>query len=120
MIAVFALAAALCMRAFVLSSSLSEEAERRDVAVLLCENTAEGCKGMEKLEGGAGEGPYTAYYDAQGAPTETDPVYRVQVERVDVEEALAGTLAKAVARAFDQATGRELYHLEFAWQREVS
>ena len=74
MILVFALAAALCMRAFVLSSSLSEEAERRDIAVLLCENAAESCKGMQKLGGGAETEPYTVYYDAGAfAPRRTRP-----------------------------------------------
>lgn len=120
MILVFALAAALCMRAFVLSSSLSEEAERRDIAVLLCENAAESCKGMQKLGGGAETEPYTVYYDAGGFRTETDPAYRVQVEPLEVEEPLAQTLAKAVVRTFDEATGKELYHVEFVWQREVS
>ena len=97
MILVFALAAALCMRAVVLSS-----------------------KGMQKLGGGAETEPYTVYYDAGGFRTETDPAYRVQVEPLEVEEPLAQTLAKAVVRTFDEATGKELYHLEFAWQREVS
>ena len=99
MILVFALAAALCMRAFVLSSSLSEEAERRDIAVLLCENAAESCKGMQKLGGGAETEPYTVYYDAGGFRTETDPAYRVWLAERDAALEQLKTTADAALRA---------------------
>ena len=48
MVLVFALAAALCLRAFVLSDSMSIENERRDNGVLLAQNAAEvykACRG---------------------------------------------------------------------------
>lgn len=41
MLAVFALAAALCLQAFVKSDQLSKDSEARDRAVVLCQNTAE-------------------------------------------------------------------------------
>ena len=46
MILVFALAAALCLQAFVLSDSISQENQRRDQAALLCQNLAEECKAL--------------------------------------------------------------------------
>ncbi len=127
MILVFALAAALCLRAFVLSDSMSKESERRDRAVLLCENLAEDVKNsagsMQKeyaalaADGASQSDPILYYYDGKGRRTEGPAVYRLEVEPVEVEEGLAPYLGKAVVRALDEESGKELFNLEFAWQR---
>ena len=41
MLLVFALAAALCLQAFVKSDGISKRSEARDRAVILCQNVAE-------------------------------------------------------------------------------
>lgn len=125
MILVFALAAALCMQAFVLSDSLSARDESRDTAVLLCENIAEEYKGFQKMagpaatEGGTQTDIQKYYFDEKGARTETAPAYRIEVQPVSVEEPLDEKLGKAMVQAFDEESGKLLYGFEFAWQREV-
>ena len=106
MILVFALAAALCLQAFVLSDSLSERGEARDRAVLLCENAA------ETLRLGPKE-TYVAYYDENWQQREEPSVYRLEVEGLpeDLE-----TLYRARARAARESDGEELFRLDYAWQ----
>ena len=136
MILVFALAAALCLQAFVLSDSISRENQRRDRAVLLCQNLAEECKaaGYGQQEGhplltegvtadGGEEGPYVEqvlpgpasvfYYDENGQPTEDPAVYRLEAVWLPSEYA---ALNRGQVTAYDQQSGKELFSLVFAWQ----
>lgn len=106
MILVFALAAALCLQAFVLSDSLSEQGEARDRAVLLCENAAETLR----------IGPhdrYVAYYDEDWRQQAEPAVYRLEVTGLPEELA---TLCRAKAQAIRESDGEALYSLEYAWQ----
>lgn len=125
MILVFALAAALCLQAFVLSDNLSRENERRDQAVVLCQNLVEEAQadayrvrdaypGM--VEDSSMPDVLTFHYDENGQQAEEPSVYRVEVEPLDVAEELKDSLGKAAIRVYDEASGKELYRLEFAWQ----
>ena len=124
MILVFALAAALCLQAFVLSDSMSREGQRRDKAVLLCQNLAEECK----ASGHAGENVIPVpdasgeissapvyYYDENSQLTESPSVYHVEAVRLSSD---VPALARAQVTAYDEATGKELFSMEFAWQEE--
>lgn len=126
MLAVFALAAALCLEAFVKSEEISREWEARDRAVLACENAAEAVrwsggnleKAAEKL--GVADRPeettLSVCYDGDWTPADgKNCVYRLTVERVD--SALAG-LGKARVSAVEEAGQKELFALEIAWQEE--
>lgn len=122
MILVFALAAALCLQAFVLSDSLSQEGERRDKAVLLCQNLAEECKaGVYYPQDGDSSPvsdwevsePLVFYYDENGQQTDSPSAYRVEAEPCVSE--FAG-LARAQITAYDQESGKNLYSLYIAWQ----
>lgn len=136
MILVFALAAALCLQAFVLSDSISRENQRRDQAVLLCQNLAEECKalGYGQTDGhplltaggsaaGGEQGPYVEeilpgpasvfYYDENGQETQEPGLYRLEAVWLPSEYA---ALNRGQVTAYDQESGRELFSLEFAWQ----
>lgn len=115
MILVFALAAALCLQAFVLSDSLSREGERRDMAVVLCQNTAEGLKASSGL-GGTPDSAFTVYYDESGSQAQQPSAYRVEVEQTGAGEGLEDYLRRAVIRAVDEQSGKELFRMECAWQ----
>ena len=54
MLLVFALAAALCLQAFVKSDGLSKDSEVRDQAVTLCQNAAETLRHFGKCSGESG------------------------------------------------------------------
>lgn len=133
MILVFALAAALCLQAFVLSDSISQENQRRDQAALLCQNLAEECKALGYgqtdshpllTEGETADGPglslvvlsgpaSTFYYDENGQPTEEPGLYRLEAVWLPSEYA---ALNRGQITAYDQESGKELFSLEFAWQ----
>lgn len=136
MILVFALAAALCLQAFVLSDSISQENQRRDQAALLCQNLAEQCKALgygqtdahpiltagESAAGGE-EGSYVErktsgpaslfYYDENGQQMKEPAVYRLEAVWLPSEYA---ALNRGQITAYDQESGKELFSLEFAWQ----
>ncbi|WP_322170469.1 hypothetical protein [Acutalibacter caecimuris] len=123
MILVFALAAALCLQAFVLSDGMSRQAQRRDQAVLLCQNLAEQVKSYEyyRRNGGpslAGEGklsaPAVLYYDGEGLQTDAPAAYRLEARLLPEE---LSTLGRAEVRAYEEESGKELYSLTFAWQK---
>ena len=106
MILVFALAAALCLQAFVLSNSLSEQGQARDQAVVLCENAAETVKiGPQES--------FVAYYDEAWQQAQAPSVYRLEVNGLPQE---LETLCQAKARVLREADGEELYSLGYAWQ----
>lgn len=131
MILVFALAAALCLQAFVQSDKLSRESEARDRAVLLCQTVAESVKVKEgDLAAVAKELdiPYGAYaqeetefsvhYNADWTISHTREYdYVLTVREEPSDEPFLGKAVVAVRSAPD---GMEIFSLKIAWQREVS
>lgn len=81
MVLIFALAAALCMTAFVKADQISRETVRRDEAVLLAQNAA------QVLKATSGDTERAAQVlDADAA----DIGYRLEIERMDSETPLLG------------------------------
>lgn len=125
MVLVFALAAALCLRAFVLSDSMSIENEHRDNSVLLAQNAAEvykACRGdadaaAEILGGMVDQNTWSSYYDEELAVV-NDPeaaVYTVSVLPQQEDTAGMGSAAVAVFLADESES---LFELNVAWQKE--
>lgn len=132
MLLVFALAAALCLQAFVRSDLLSRRGEARDTAAVLCQSVAETIRHTEgDLSAAAeilgatrsGEDDLTIFYDADwrpAAPTSPNvyPIgYTLGVSRVD--SGVPG-LGQASVWAQEDETGVELFRLEISWQKEVT
>ena len=126
MVLVFALAAALCLRAFALSDRLSREGELRDGAVLLAQNAAEVCKAgggdwdyMETVLGGNALGySWTVLYNERMEPVAAaeEAAYEVVVRP---ETAEAPGLGRATVSVFEMDGGDLLFQLPAAWQEEV-
>lgn len=132
MLVVFALAAALCVQAFVRSDGSSQRSEARDHAVVLCQNAAEVIRhtggnfneAAEKLglEFGQGSTMYR-YYDENWAPIdfntcgmEASPAaYCLSAH--GLYDAPPG-LGKASV-CVSEADGAALFEIEVAWQEEV-
>lgn len=142
MLLVFALAAALCLQAFVKSDGLSGNSEKRDRAVTLCQTAAETVRhsggnfneAAEKLGLEFGQGSTMfRYYDEnwEPLPISEGPIpdggvsyhpaqegaYCLSVHAV-LEDAQPG-LGKASV-SVSEAEGDTLFELEVAWQEEVS
>lgn len=136
MLLVFALAAALCLQAFVKSDSLSRRSENRDRALVLCQNVAETIQhdgdieaALTRLHGEVyveDDGAYRSFYDedwsyirsipgcGMGAP---ECVYRLEVRPVDSGVAGLGRARVEVVSIEDDTS---VFSLEIAWQEEVS
>lgn len=135
MLVVFALAAALCVQAFVRSDGSSERSQARDHAVVLCQNAAEVIRhtgdiesALMQLHGEVYEdnGVYRAFYDEEmnylhsvpwcgtGAPVS---VYRLEVRPVDTGVSGLGRVSVEVVSIED---GASVFALDVAWQEEVS
>ncbi len=139
MLLVFALAAALCLQAFVKSDGLSGGSEDRDRAVTQCQSAAEAVRhsrgDLEKTAGllglsypgGDGDSLSLGYdkdwnsfgvVDAFGK----DVLREVRVTPIDSGVDGLGK-ARVEAFAWDDSSGagpKSLYALEVAWQEEVS
>lgn len=139
MVLIFALAAALCLQAFVKSDRLSRQMEARDRAVILCQNAAEVLRGTggdvgEALRTAAGQclttdrGEVTARFDENwelvpagrsfGAGKQ---YYFAWIRELDSEVPGLGRAeiyVESVAPADGEVT--RIFELETAWQREVS
>jgi len=125
MVLVFALAAALCLRAFALSDRISKEGEAQDGAVLLAQNAAEVCKAgggdwayMEFVLGGeALEYSWTALFDEEltAVTAEESAAYRVMAVG---EATLVPGLGQASVSVYD-TEGELLIRIPAAWQEEV-
>ena len=135
MLVVFALAAALCIQAFVRSDASSRQNEARDRSVVLCQNAAELIQhngGVEaalmELHGEVYEdnGVYRSFYDAElnyirslpgcgtGAP---ETVYRLEVTPEDTGVSGLGRARVEVVAIKDAAS---IFAIEVAWQEEVA
>lgn len=131
MLLVFALAAALCLQAFVQSDRLSRESEARDHAAVLCQSVAETIRhNGGNLEAAAAQlaVPYGAYA-AEGLPFEVhytedwglsdtrEYAYYLRAEEVD--SGLPG-LGQARVEVVETAAGEPLFDLTISWQKEVT
>lgn len=125
MVLVFALAAALCLRAFVLSDGMSRDNACRDDAVLLAQNTAEvykACRGdaeaaAEILGGERDQGVWSSYYGEDlSAVSERENAFYV----VDVlpESSDVSGMGRAVVSVFLASESESLFELDAAWQKE--
>ena len=127
MLLVFALAAALCLQAFVKSDGLSGNSEARDRAVTLCQTAAETVRhsggnfneAAEKLGLEFGQGSTMfRYYDENWEPL---PISEGPIPGGGIQAVLDAPpgLGKASV-CVSEAHGEALFELEVAWQEEVS
>lgn len=135
MLVVFALAAALCVQAFVRSDAASRRNEARDRSVALCQNAAELIQhnggveaGLMELHGEVYEdnGVYHAYYDQDMNYVWSQPgcgmeapemVYCLEVTPLDSG---AKGLGKARVEVVSIQDGSSIFAIEVAWQEEVA
>ncbi len=130
MILVFALAAALCLQAFVTSDRMSRESEARDRAAVLCQNAAEAIRhsggdlaaAAEQLGLAYGayaqeEPAFSAHYNEDWTLSATrEYAYCLRAEAVD--SGVDG-LGKAAVSVTETERGGVLFAIEICWQ-EVS
>jgi len=128
MFLVFALAAALCLQAFVHSDAESRRGEARDKAALLCQSAAEALShtggdfaalpGILELPDGAyaQEGAlFEAYYSEDWTPSD-EYAYCLQASPADcAQNGLGGADVKVIGAG----DGGELFSLRVNWQTEV-
>ena len=127
MLLVFALAAALCLQAFVKSDEMSEA---RDQAVVLCQNAAEAIRstggswdtaydlmGMPFPYPGLGKEASVFYYDEDWTLIDTDDcAYQLWIEPLD--SGVDG-LGKAKISVTEEDSFDAIFAIEVAWQEEV-
>lgn len=115
MLLVFALAAALCLQAFVKSDAASRRIEARDRAVNLCQSTAE----VLRTRGAIGPGEYPPVplrEDLTQAGDGEEAAYYLEIVPHDgAAPGLAGALVQIVTPERE-----ELFSLEVMWQAEVT
>ena len=133
MLLVFALAAALCLQAFVKSDSLSRRSEERDQAVILCQTAAEtirACRGSEGVSTALGKAAEKLGYNIdhgilyQEFDEDWNPVdfgvYCLDAEGVPTEVSGLRAVHVAVMKGFNAGQEMEiLFEIEIAWQEEV-
>ena len=131
MLLVFALAAAICLQAFVKSDGLSGDSEDRDRAVTLCQNAAETIRwfggdivseeAAEKLGYRYDKGVMYQEFDEDWNPADYG-VYRLEASGIpaDVSGDRIPELRKAhvcVAKGYNAGQELEiLFEIEVAWQ----
>lgn len=137
MIAVFALAAALCLQAFVKSDRISHRMEARDRAAILCQSAAECVRlydgdlplALEKVAGpesvcGDGEGYLINYDDTWKALPREDSASPAYILRLTEIPCGVEGLGKALVEAFicgeDEQEMESLFSIEISWQKEVA
>ena len=126
MILVFALTAAVCLRAFALSHEISRENEARDRAVTVAQNAAERIKycggsgssapefAAEQLGGTLSDGVCRVDYGADWRKTDTQAVYRLEIRAADAAAGLAGAELQVVD--LREAGTEPLVSLAVFWQ----
>ncbi|MBQ2785965.1 MAG: hypothetical protein IJF02_05630 [Oscillospiraceae bacterium] len=122
MLLVFALAAALCVQAFVWADSRSRRSAEEDMALLHTQSAAEVLKHCDgdfalaaQTHGGNWDGIWTVSYDAQWKITDGAAAYYLQAEPVDTEQDLLGQ-AKVMVR---DKEGAILAEFSVCWQEVV-
>ena len=133
MILVFALAAALCLQAFVKSDQMSRRVEARDTAAVLCQSVAELIQhekgdlalALEKVSGTeAAQRPgfgYFANYDSDWKVIEGVGTGAYTLRVIEIDSDIQG-LGKAQVEAYQWSKGEmeSLFSLEVSWQKEVT
>ena len=121
MVAVFAIAAAVCLSAFAVGNRISKERSDLDTAVLLAQDTCEMLKYAKgdkekaaEITGGAySENELLIYFDENGNNTSSDSaVYLVRAHLGSVEHGVG----EATVTVF--TADKELYSLSVAWQED--
>lgn len=124
MLLVFALAATLCLQAFLKSDEISKRVEERDRAVTLCQSVAEvirsdGGKPDDALSGAAqklgynyDQGLLWEEYD-KNWNSDSEGVYRLTAQEVPTD--ITGLYSARVAVEYEEET---LFELTVAWQGE--
>ena len=124
MLTVFALAAALCLKIFALSGSVSKNMEIRDRAVTAVQNAAETIKiaegdltqHTELCGGNVTGGVWKNYYDAAGNMTDPkDAAFCVTVFVTENPGEHLGT-----AEVIAESDEKEIFSLTVAWQEDAS
>lgn len=129
---VFALAAALCLRAFVWSDTASLRSQARDQAVLKAQTAAEVIKGSDgdtaqrlsaaaaSLDGSYEQGLFWVDYDEDWQPDPQADAYRLTAQGVASQ--VPGLGKAVISVVSDGSAGLEpdvLFQLEIAWQEVV-
>lgn len=131
MLLVFALAAAICLQAFVKADAWSEESVAQDQAVTITQSAAEtirhygGVSDAALMKAAAALGAeydsntnsFTIEYDENWQVDELDGVYTLKASAMD--SGWSG-LAKAEVWVQDNTHNRGVFRLEVAWQTEVN
>lgn len=120
MLVVFALAAAVCLRVFVLSDRMSEQCSDRDYSVVAVQNAAETlklCSGdlqaCAALGGGtAHEDVWEIGYDARWEQVATQEAEYLLSAVLRQEQPMLGSARVSVATA----QGEQLFALQVCWQ----
>lgn len=124
MVLVFALAAAICVRAFALSDSISKTTAARDAAVLRSESAAEiykefrgdGASAVKRYGGSAANGVWTVYWDAdwKQVQSEAGAAYRMKIQSKGTRQArMEGAEVTVVSLG---KKGKTLVSFPLAWQ----
>lgn len=122
MVLVFALAAALCLRAFVLADGISRQVEATDRAVLWAESAADTLKARKgdlaqaaaELGGNLNGRCWTIPLDENWQETAEKPTYTLTVRPVESDQPLLGKAQIDVT----EGSGDSLFSLEVCWQEE--
>ena len=120
MVLVFALAAALCLRAFVLADGISRQVEATDRAVLWAESAADTLKARNgdlvqaaaELGGNLDGQRWIIPLDETWQETAGEPTYTLTVQPVESNQPLLGKAQIDVA----EKNGDSLFSLEVCWQ----
>ena len=122
MVLVFALAAALCLRAFVLADGISRRVEATDRAVLWAESAADTLKARNgdldqaaaELGGNLDGQRWIIPLDETWQETAGEPAYTLTARPVETGRPLLGKAQIDVA----EKNGDSLFSLEVCWQEE--
>lgn len=120
MVLVFALAAALCLRAFALADGISRRVEATDRAVLWAESAADTLKARQgdlsraaaELGGELDGQRWTILLDENWQETAEKPAYTLTAQPVQTGRPLLGKAQIDVV----QKNGERLFSLEVCWQ----
>ena len=126
MLLVFALAAALCLQAFVKSDQMSGRSHDRDRAVTRVQEMAETvrhCGGVEEaaklLEANCSDGHFILAYDENWNPGETEEVhYVLKVEEIHGEQHGLGMALVTLEHC--AAPAEPLFQVAVAWQEDLA
>lgn len=120
MLLVFAVAAALCLRAFFWSGSHSRQSQARDQAVMAAQTAAERlkavrgdlCSALTPLGGHQEEDEWAIYYDADWQPVSHPAAYYLTVAS---QTSVQPGLGSALVQVWD-GSGAPLVSLPISWQ----